>query len=265
MRLRPARPGDLPRALALSSIVGWNQTARDWQAFGRHGDIRLFDDGEATMGASVATIPYGPVAWISMVLVRPDLRRQGLASRAVRWARRTLRNSPCMALDATPEGREVYRRHGFRDAWSFTRWQVPRLPAIQGARPMTDADWPGVIALDAAAMGASRPWLLEAVCNRPGFVIERGGLIVGAVLGRDGTRAPQAGPLLARNAGDGMALLCAALPAGGLLDLRDGAQIEGWLRGMGGAPLRTFTRMDRGRPLPGDPTGYMAVLGPEFG
>ena len=265
MRLRRPAPGDLPRALALSTLAGWNQTALDWQAFARHGSLRLRDDGGAALAATIATLPFGPVTWISMVLVRPELRRQGLASGMLRWALRSLRGTACLALDATPEGRAVYARMGFRDVWGFSRWQVPRLPAMPGARPMTEADWPGVVALDAAAFGAGRGWLLDAICQRPGFVVEKGGLIIGAILCRDGARAPHAGPLLAREPGIGMALLAAALPEGGLVDLRDTAAMAGWLRAHGGAPLRGFSRMVRGADLPGDASGCMAVLGPEFG
>ena len=263
MRLRATRPGDLAAALRLSALVGWNQTALDWQAFARHGTIRLRDDGGDVLAATVATLPFGPVTWISMVLVRTDLRRQGVASGLMRWA---LRNtSGTLALDATPESRAVYARLGFRDQWGFARWQVPRLPPLPGARPMTEADWPGVVALDAAAFGAGRGWLLGAVCQRPGFVVERGGLIVGAILCRDGARAVHAGPLLAREPALGMALLAAALPEGGIVDLRDEAPMAGWLRAHHGMPVRGFTRMVRGGELPGDASGCMAVLGPEFG
>lgn len=265
MRLRPPRPGDLGRALRLSGLAGWNQTALDWQAFARHGTLRMRDDGGEALAATVATLPFGPVSWISMVLVRPDLRRQGLATGMMRWALRSLRGTTCVALDATDDGRQVYSRMGFRDAWRFSRWQVPRLPATPGARVMTDADWPGVVALDAAAFGAGRDWLLGAVCERPGFVVEKGGLIVGAVLCRDGAVAPHAGPLLAREPGIGMALLAAALPVGGMVDLRDDAPIAGGLRAHHGVRLRGFTRMVRGTDLPGDASGCMAVLGPEFG
>ncbi len=265
MRLRPPRPGDLSRALRLSALAGWNQTALDWQAFAQHGTLRMRDDGGEALAATVATLPFGPVTWISMVLVRPDLRRQGMATGMMRWALRSLRGTPCVALDATPEGSAVYARLGFRDAWGFSRWQVPRVPAMPGARPMRDEDWPGVVALDAAAFGAGRGWLLGKVCERPGFVVEKGGLIVGAILCRDGARTPHAGPLLAREPGIGMALVAAALPEGGILDLRDDAAISGWLRAHHGTPLRGFTRMVRGGDLPGDASGCMAVLGPEFG
>lgn len=255
----------MPRALALSGLAGWNQTERDWQVFARHGAVRVRDDGGDTLAASVATLPFGPVAWISMVLVRPDRRRQGLATGLMRWALRRLRGTGCVALDATPEGRAVYARLGFRDAWGFSRWRVPALGAVPGARPMREADWPAVLALDEAAFGAPRGALLHDVCNRPGFVVEQGGGVAGAILARDGARAPHAGPLLAREPEAAIALLAAALPEGGIIDLRDDAGIAPWLRAQGGTPVRGFTRMLRGHELPGDAAGCMAVLGPEFG
>ncbi|NDG49741.1 MAG: GNAT family N-acetyltransferase, partial [Rhodospirillales bacterium] len=91
MQLTPLPPTALPRALALSSLIGWNQTMADWQVFAEHGAVMACDDGEPELAATVATLHYGPVAWISMVLVRPDLRRQGLARKAIEWAVASLR------------------------------------------------------------------------------------------------------------------------------------------------------------------------------
>ena len=125
----PMTEAALPRAAALSALIGWNQTAADWCVFLRHGAVRMLDDGEGqALAATAATLPHGPgLAWISMVLVRPDMRRRGLATALMRWAVESLRAAevPCIALDATPAGREVYRRLGFRDLWGFERWALP--------------------------------------------------------------------------------------------------------------------------------------------
>jgi len=82
----PLSERDLPRAASLSALVGWNQTAADWALFLRHGAVRALEDGDAAaLAATAATLPYGrEVAWISMVLVRPDRRRQGLATALMR-------------------------------------------------------------------------------------------------------------------------------------------------------------------------------------
>ncbi len=268
MRLTPLAPGGLPRALALSTLVGWNQNEADWRVFLERGQVMALDDGEAELAASVATLSYGPVAWISMVLVRPDRRRQGLAREAMEWAVASLRaaGAICIALDATPDGQPAYRRLGFRDVWGFSRWSVPPLPAIAGVREMTEADFPAILALDQASFGADRAWLLRRMADRhPAFVLEEGGRVVAAVLGRDGTRWNQAGPLWAREAAHAQALLAAALPGGGVADLRDDAPLFSWLEEELGARMRPFSRMVLDGTLPGEPAGCMAVLGPEFG
>ena len=132
---RPLSESDLPRAAALSALIGWNQVQADWALFLRGGAVRTLDDGDpagaAPLAATAATIRYGAeLAWIAMVLVRPDRRRAGLATALMRWAVESLRGVPCVGLDATPAGREVYRRLGFRDVWGFRRWAMPEaLPA----------------------------------------------------------------------------------------------------------------------------------------
>ena len=108
---RALTTADLPRAEALSALIGWNQTQADWAAFLAAGQAQGLDgDDPGCLAASAATIGYGPdLAWISMVLVRPELRRQGHASRLMAWAVESLRaaGTGCLALDATPAGREV--------------------------------------------------------------------------------------------------------------------------------------------------------------
>ncbi len=128
----PLRESDLPRAAALSALIGWNQTVADWALFLRHGAVvraPLDGDGDAAaaLAATAATLLYAPtdaagdaaappeLAWIAMVLVRPDCRRRGLATALMRWAVESLVRMRCVTLDATPAGRAVYRRLGFRD------------------------------------------------------------------------------------------------------------------------------------------------------
>ena len=91
---------------------GWNQTAQDWGVFFDCGTIYVVRDEQGRIGASGAVLPMGEsrpgylasltgrgVAWISMILVRPDLRGRGLGAprvRAVRARHRTTRvASPC--------------------------------------------------------------------------------------------------------------------------------------------------------------------------
>lgn len=279
--VRALTEADLPRAAALSALIGWNQTRNDWALFLRHGAVRAQDGAGEALPATAAFIHYGPdVAWISMVLVRPDMRRRGLATAFMRWAVDSLATTRCAALDATPAGREVYRRLGFEDFLSFRRFALPEvLPAGPGIaiRPLREADWPGVLALDAAGFGAPREFLLRdfaARLPRSALVAEGPGGLAGFALARDGVRSPQIGPVMARDDATGRGLVAAALaalpPAApgpravlDLLDARTG--IADWLRAHGAAEQRPFTRMARGVTPPGQEAACIAVAGPEFG
>jgi GNAT superfamily N-acetyltransferase len=266
--MRRLTDADLPRAAALSRLVGWNQVPRDWALFLAHGEGRALDDGQDALAATAAVIRHGAgLAWISMVLVRPDLRRQGHATALMRWAMEALASTRCAALDATPAGREVYRRLGFRDLWGFSRWSLPVLPVVPGARPLRAGDWPAVLALDAAAFGAPRePLLRDFAARSPGFVLDGG---AGFALTRDGARGAQVGPVVARDDNAARALIAtarAALPGDAVIDLPDARDgIAAWLASAGGAVQRPFTRMALGADPPGDASLIAAVAGPEFG
>jgi GNAT superfamily N-acetyltransferase len=258
---------DLPRAAGLSRLVGWNQVPRDWALFLARGEARAVDDGQAVLGATAAVIRHGDaLAWISMVLVRPDLRRQGHATALMRWAIGALDGTRCIALDATPAGREVYARLGFRDLWGFARWSVPALPVMPGPRPLRDADWPAVLAMDKAAFGAPRAAVLRDFTARsPGFVLEGRGF----ALTRDGVRGQQVGPVVARDDDAALALVAAARAAidgDAVIDLPDARDaLARALAEHGGALQRPFTRMALGADAPGDAALVAAVAGPEFG
>jgi GNAT superfamily N-acetyltransferase len=264
--MRPLTPDDLPRAAALSRLVGWNQTPRDWALFLAQGEGRAIDDGQDALGATAAVIRHGAgLAWISMVLVRPDLRRRGHATALMRWAIGALAGTRCVALDATPAGREVYRRLGFRDLWGFARWSVLALPPVPGGRPLQESDWPAVLALDAAAFGAPRAALLRDFAARAPAFVTRDGF----AFARDGARGPQIGPVVARDDTAARALITAmraALPGDAVIDLPDArGALRDWLAAQGGAIQRPFTRMALGADAPGDATMLAAVAGPEFG
>ncbi|WP_439597493.1 GNAT family N-acetyltransferase [Falsiroseomonas sp.] len=269
--VRAAIAEDLPRAAALSAAIGWNQVEADWEFFLRHGDLRVLEDGAGdALAASAALLPYGTgLAWISMVLVRPDQRRRGLASALLRWAMQA-RQGRTLVLDATPAGREVYGPLGFADVFGLARWLLPEALARSAGiavRPLLDTDWPEVLALDAAAFGADRAALLRDFRNRlPQVALVAPG---GFVLARNGRLTPQIGPVVARDAATALALVSAARDALGrpaVLDVPDhAAALTTALAAQGGVLQRPFTRMAIGA-MPAAQSGKNFVLaGPEFG
>jgi GNAT superfamily N-acetyltransferase len=199
MEMRPLTAADLPRAAALSYLIGWNQVERDWALFLARGEGRALDDGQEALAATAAVIRYGPdLAWISMVLVRPDMRRRGHATALMRWAVDALAGTRCAALDATPAGREVYRRLGFRDLWGFARWALPapcrRAQACAVARATGPRCWRSTP--PPSARRARRCCAISRRASRRAFVADGRQRLRAA---RDGARGPQIGPVVARD------------------------------------------------------------------
>src|SRR5262249_36610020 len=128
-------------------------------------------------------------------------------------------------LDATPDGRQVYRGLGFQDTWGFqrltcrNRTAVPAsvpLPEGTTISPITDAIWTALCRYDAAAFGSDRAGLLGKLRTRlagAALVAQQQGRIAGFLLGRDGRTSSQLGPLVAEDDAVARALLARALGA----------------------------------------------------
>lgn len=251
---------------ALSAAAGWNQNEADWRLMLRMGPGWGLAAADGTLAASTLVLPYGRFAWISMVLVLPEHRRRGYATRLLRTAIADLEiRGLTPILDATPAGREVYRQEGFRDTWGFKRYvsDGERSPGNQ-VRALRESDWPWILALDGTAFGGDRALLLRSLAGR----LPAAALVVegeGFVLGREGRETPQIGPLVANDARTAQSLLDAARQrvSGALyLDIADHAALD---RG-GFAVQRPFTRMVHGAaPAPGDRSKVFLVAGPELG
>jgi GNAT superfamily N-acetyltransferase len=285
---------------ALVAEARWNQTAADWRLFIELGRVYAAHTAAGRIMATTATLPYGErFAWISMVLVAGPYRRRGLATLLMRRATEDLSAARLVpVLDATPDGRPVYRALGFADCWGFHRLrrerQVERRGARQAAerqgeqeagrhqffspagvriRPIADEDWPALCALDSAAFGAQRNAVLGALRGRlpaAELVAVSGDRILGFSLGRDGRIAAQIGPLVAENDTIARAILSRALAGIDtplFIDLADAKpDVRIFLEGRGFAAVRPFTRMLHGRSARfDDPMRTFAVVGPEFG
>ncbi len=313
---------DLPGLLALTRAAHWNQDEADWRTMLATGYGWGIADERGALLASTVVLPYDtvpesrPFAWISMVLVRPDARRRGFASRLLREALADLARAQRLPiLDATPAGREVYRQEGFVDRWAFERLaraagasadgpastdasrstvdapsadvasaddvartaDVPR-SADRACRPLCDADWPAIAALDARAFGGDRTALLRSLAQRlpaVACVAHEGGALRGFVLGRPGHDASQIGPLVAVDEPTALALLARALRAVGeapvYVDVpMHQPRVRAALAKAGFVHQRPFTRMlhlppGDATPAPGDAALVMLVAGPELG
>lgn len=273
---------DLGACLALSVEAGWNQNAADWQLILDEGHIVGMRRADGLPVATAAVLPYGGrFGWICMVLVTAAERRQGHATRLVEHCLYWLDERRLVpGLDATPAGREVYRGLGFQDVYSITRLQSAGAAIPSGSGTDTDADIDrlepadlhAVGMYDAAAFGADRTPILAALRSRRpamAFVARRHGAVCGYVVARDGRAATQLGPIVADDGLLARAVIARALAHSNgpiFVDLADHHRdTAAWLRELGFAVQRPYTRMLFGRSQPLDSTELtIAIAGPEL-
>jgi GNAT superfamily N-acetyltransferase len=275
-------PSELADADALVREARWNQTIADWRVFIAHGHLYTAQTSAGRIVATTTTLPFGGrFAWISMVLVTGEYRRRGLATQLLRLAMADLAVDRLVpVLDATPDGRPVYRKLGFQDCWGFQRLvrqdrrvAPPVTTSDLAIRPIADADWRPLCAYDAAGFGAERSAVLGGLRGRlppAELIAERNGRIVGFSLGRDGGLASHIGPLIADDDAVACALAARALDAieGRIfIDLADAkTELRSYLDACGFAVARPFTRMAFGSSARFDDAARtFAVAGPEYG
>jgi len=276
-------PADAADGVALSTRIGWNQALPDWQYMLAAGEGVGLRAADGTLVASAMALPYGRFSWICMVLVDPDYRRQGLATTlmdAVVARQEAAGRVP--GLDATPDGREVYRRIGFEEDYRSGRYRAenvdlsavdpPDLPDVT-IRPLQESDLPPIAATDEAVFGGVRSALVAHLLGRvPGAPhgAWRGDDLVGYVFAREGREAHQVGPLVADSPEVAIALARAALGSieGPVYLDAPEAQTDfvAWLAAVGFARQRPFYRMYRGQSRGFDaPVRIFALAGPELG
>ena len=207
--VRTMMPSDVPSAMELSTSAGWNQTAEDWRRVMQlsASGCRCIEDAGKIV-ATTTLLHYGTsLAWIGMVLTRPEYRRQGLAKRLMEdsIASAERRGIRTLKLDATDEGRPLYEELGFVVEETVERWGRD-LKAVEVAEDISGASKEGAessshagaisgehLALDMKAFGVSRKPLLDTL-----FASGRSDSTAGGyVLSRPGRTAHSLGPCVA--------------------------------------------------------------------
>jgi GNAT superfamily N-acetyltransferase len=270
--LRRLTRGDVAGGFALSSEAGWNQSEADWR-FLRGAGVGVGIDDGGRLVATAIVLPLGErIGWIAMVLVALSHRKRGFATRMMDWAVEHCRRGGLVAaLDATPAGREVYRRLGFGDGPRILRLAAPS--DFGCAEPATDRfEIAEILDLDGCAFGTDRAAVLRELAVRtPALALacRRAGRIVGYALGRVGRIAHEIGPIVAEDDATAITLLRAAgAKAGGAAVIADAFEARrgfvdallaaGWIE------QRPYTRMSIGALPVGAPETVFAIAGPEY-
>lgn len=279
LSIRRATFDDIPAALALCRLSGWNQKPEDWHRLIQYEPSGCFvAESKATIVGTITTTCYGQeLAWIGMMLVHPDFRRRGIATALMERSLDYLRHSKqvrCIKLDATPEGRHVYEQLGFVDEWTLQRWRrlgvttkhsespTPQQAIAQVNRLSLDR----FRQLDRLAFGVDRwDWILRVL---PESDVQCGDSAVG--MRRAGFLADYLGPVIAESANAARQVVVALVdrtsrdlfwdipdPNRDAVQLADELQFE---------PARQLTRMWIGDSLvPSDLTRLFGLVDPSVG
>jgi GNAT superfamily N-acetyltransferase len=196
---------DIAAAMQLKEAAGWNQTEDDWRRLlllEPNGCFCALKDGRLV--ATTTTTTYGDeLAWIGMVLVDPQHRRQGIAAKLMSVALEYLEGKVgTVKLDATALGQPVYERFGFHVESLVERWSGAGNSRGRDSNDRTDF-LSELMALDRMAFNADRSKLIGELVSRsvvsPVLVRDADGALSGYALARRGTRAKYVGPVVAKD------------------------------------------------------------------
>ncbi len=215
--IRQMRNADIPSAMRLKHAAGWNQTPEDWQRL-----LRLEPDGcfvaetKGVVAGSTTAVRYGSeMAWIGMVLVLPEFRRQGIAralmQHALDWLE--LRGTHMCGLDATSMGKPLYEEVGFVSTELIERWERPP-EGSPGRGGRDSARCIGTLSaaleqIDREACSYDRSRLLRDLCKDSS--VTGASCAEGFAFGRPGSSAWFVGPCVAKNARAAASVLRATL------------------------------------------------------
>jgi|SRR5215470_3800651 len=270
---------DIPAAMRLKEAAGWNQTEADWQALlslEPEGCFAAIKEGRI-VGTTTTTTYETDLAWIGMVLVDPESRRQGIASQLVKTALDYLNGKvKCVKLDATPAGKLVYEQFGFRVESLIERWSGPAKPKL-GTRSNQwlsgEVDL-SLYELDLLAFGANRAALIRTLIKEssipPVIDYKTDGSVSGYALVRRGTKADYIGPIVTTEPGQIESLLDETLDrlngARAIIDWnKEGVMSTDVLTARGFVKERDLIRMGTGSSGKTTSPLVVAIAGPEIG
>jgi GNAT superfamily N-acetyltransferase len=274
---------DLEGGLRLSRASGWNQTLADWRLLLSLGPglFRVALRGSEVV-ASGGAVRYGEaLAWICMILVRPDERGHGLGTRVFdevlerASALVSAGQLRAVGLDATPAGRGLYLKHGFQDGPALVRLRAEAAASAERgpASPPAASELDAVLERDREVFGADRSPVLRTLAGLAPELTRiawDGGRVRGYCFGRHGDLADQLGPVVADDAVAARDLVRAVLAGPRRRPLiLDARALPHWLASLGELGFREqrpLTRMYLGDARPAArPEHELAILGPEFG
>ncbi len=281
--VREMHPEDITGAMKLSTAEGWNQTEKDWKFLieNPRNTCVVAEHSNTIIGTTTVMNYSDKIAWIGMVLVDKVFRGQGISTFLLTDVLKKLAPFKSVKLDATPAGRNVYKKFGFRDEFEILRMtnlSVANISLQNDEKIFGECIEPKllrvIIDFDENIFGVNRSLLIKYLLSeypQKAWMIKRNNLIAGIVLGRAGNKYHHIGPVFAANIIDAKNLINSVLNElknkSVVVDVMcEKKNLIGWLKLNGFSTQRKFVRMYKEQNLfPGNVRNQYLICGPEFG
>ncbi len=158
MQVRNMTLSDLGMVLGWAQDEGWNPGRSDAAAFWAADPGGFFlADVDGTPAAAISVVNHSAEhAFLGLYICRPAFRGQGygkaLWDAALRHA-----GSRSVTLEGVPDQQDNYRRSGFQHLGTTVRYRIRLAHAPVTSRTMTSSVTDQMMALDAKAVGYTRP------------------------------------------------------------------------------------------------------------
>jgi len=191
--------------------AGWNQTSEDLAFISNHNQKGIFiasfnyENQEIPLGSGVSLSVNNDLCWIGMILVHPELRRQGIARSIMNACLEHARhdqNKSIIGLDATPLGKQVYDSLGFKDSFTIWRCEIKTFveTKVNSDVAVVDLEFEPIKKYLQELNYPERLGIIEILKSLPGarnIMAIKKGRIIGFALSRPGRLKPFIGPLIA--------------------------------------------------------------------
>jgi GNAT superfamily N-acetyltransferase len=267
-QVRALRPSDLAAAVELSSIAGWNQTEEDWRMLVTAASTRCFGiEADGQLVSTTTLVCYEQrLAWIGMVLTKPEYRGRGFARRLLGHALDSA-NSLGVAtvkLDATDQGKPLYERFGFNAEQPVERWVRPGGSNSISKQITTTRSQSQKLDLD--TFGADRSALLGQLAERSSVF----SIADAFLFARTGRTTAYLGPCVASDPDEARTLITECVHASPRANwswdlLPANRNAAAFASELGFTRQRHLTRMTMGKPLRTRDEFIYAIAGFELG